>query len=86
MEHPYSLAIALGYAGVTRQLLGDLEGLEAATVELGRLSSRHGFAYYPEWGKVLGGWARNDAAGTALMERGIANLRGPARSRGCPTG
>ena len=75
VEHPYSLAIALGYAGVTRQLLGDLEGLEAATAELGELSRRHGFAYYPEWGKVLGGWARNDAAGTALMERGIARLR-----------
>ena len=74
-EHPYSLAIALGYAALTWQLLGDEAALEEATAELGELSVRHGFAYYPEWGRVLGGWVRNDATGTTLMERGIANLR-----------
>ena len=74
-EHPYSLAIALGYAAVTWQLLGEPASLEAATAELGELSTRHGFAYYPEWGRVLSGWVRNDPTGNLLMERGIANLR-----------
>ena len=74
-EHPYSLAIALGYAAVTWQLLDEPDSLLAATDELGELSTRHGFAYYPEWGRVLSGWVRNDPSGTLLMERGIANLR-----------
>ena len=60
-EHPYSLTIALGYAAVTWQLLGERERLGAAVEELGTLCARHGFAYYPEWGLVLGGWARDDA-------------------------
>ena len=75
VDHPYSLAIALAYAGLTRQLLGDVAGLETATDELARLGSRHGFAYYPAWGLVLSGWARDDDAGTARIERGLADLR-----------
>ena len=74
-EHPYSLTIALGYAAVTWQLLGEHERLGTAVEELGTLCARHGFAYYPEWGLVLGGWARGDAAGTREMEHGIAHLR-----------
>ena len=75
VEHPYSLAIALAYASVTWQLLGERERLERSTAELDALSTRHGFAYYPEWGRVLGGWARDDAPGTARMEQGLARLR-----------
>ena len=75
VEHPYSLTIALAYASVTWQLLAEWERLERCTVELEELSTRHGFAYYPEWGRVLGGWARDDADGTARMEQGLARLR-----------
>jgi tetratricopeptide (TPR) repeat protein len=75
VEHPYSLAIALAYAALTWQLLGDVECLEEATDELAGLSARHGFAYYPAWGLVLSGWARDDSAGTARIERGLADLR-----------
>jgi tetratricopeptide (TPR) repeat protein len=75
VDHPYSLAIALAYAALTAQLVGDLECLEESAHELARLSSRHGFAYYPAWGLVLSGWARDDAAGTARIERGLADLR-----------
>jgi hypothetical protein len=75
VDHPYSLAITLGYAALTWQLLGDIECLEEATGELARLGARHGFAYYPAWGLVLSGWARDDAAGTARIERGLADLR-----------
>jgi DNA-binding SARP family transcriptional activator/tetratricopeptide (TPR) repeat protein len=75
VDHPYSLAIALAYAAVTWQLLDDLDELVAATEELARLSDRHGFAYYSEWGLVLSGWAQADAAGTTRLETGLANLR-----------
>ncbi len=75
VHHPYSLAIALAYAAVTWQLLDDRDRLQEAADELGALSSRHGFAYYPEWGRILGGWAADDARGTARMERGLARLK-----------
>lgn len=78
VDHPYSLAIALSYAALTWQLLGKIERLEESTDELARLSSRHGFAYYPAWGLVLSGWARDDAVGITRMERGLADLRAAA--------
>ena len=72
VRHPYSLAIALAYAAVTHQMLDHPESLQQATSELARLSSRHGFAYYREWGLILSGWAGHDAA---TMDRGLAGLR-----------
>ena len=75
LAHPYSLAIALAYAAVTWQLMGDRERLVQAAEEVEALGARHGFAYYPAWSLVLTGWADDDAAGTARIERGLADLR-----------
>ena len=76
VDHPYSLAIALGYAAMTCQLLDDPDRLRTAVAELADLSTRHGFAYYADWGVVLSGWAHpDDLVGTGLIERGIARLR-----------
>ena len=75
LAHPYSLAIALGYAALTQQLLGDTDRLVACTDELATLSRRHGFAYYADWGEVLAGWSADSRAGTARMERAVERLR-----------
>jgi len=75
VDHPYSLAVALAYAGITHQLLGDREALESGVAELRNLCDRYGFAYYCEWGLVLQGWLQEGEAGTALTERGIDRLR-----------
>ncbi len=75
LAHPYSLAIALGYAALTQQLLGDTARLAACTDELAALSRRHGFAYYADWGELLAGWSADSSAGTARMERAVARLR-----------
>jgi hypothetical protein len=78
LDHPYSLEIALAYSAVTWQLTGDRERLLAAADEVQRLGARHGFAYYPAWSLVLAGWATDDAddaAATALIQRGLAELR-----------
>ena len=87
VEHPYSLAIALGYAAVTWQLLGKREHLGGARDELEELSTRHGFAYYPEWGRVL----RRLAAGRRRRHRprwsrASPGCGRPAPSPGCRTG
>ncbi|MGW4063914.1 ATP-binding protein [Amycolatopsis sp. NPDC004747] len=75
IDHPYSLAIALAYAGITHQMRGDRRALEQAVAELRALCDRYGFAYYREWALVLGGWARGGAAGLAAAQEGVANLK-----------
>jgi tetratricopeptide (TPR) repeat protein len=72
VDHPYSLAVALAYAGITHQMRGDLPELRDAVGELRALCDRHGFAYYREWGLILAGWAGADAD---LARRGIDNLK-----------
>ncbi|MFF4601115.1 ATP-binding protein [Amycolatopsis sp. NPDC001319] len=73
--HPYSLAVALAYAGITHQMRGDLGDVKQVSAELRELCGRYGFAYYREWGLVLGGWVRGDADGLADIRRGVANLK-----------
>jgi hypothetical protein len=73
--HPYSLAVALAYAGVTQQLLADRDALSDVVEELDRLCGRYGFAYYREWGLVLGGWLQGGDQGLARVRSGIEQLR-----------
>jgi DNA-binding SARP family transcriptional activator len=76
ISHPYSLAIALAYAAVLRQMSGDLPGLRAAVSELDELCRRYGFAYYREWALILDGWSPDGTeSGIAAIERGIHNLQ-----------
>jgi hypothetical protein len=72
--HPYSLAVALAYGGITRQMRNDLPELRDTVRELRELCDRYGFAYYREWGLVLDGWSRMDEPGIELARRGIGNL------------
>ncbi len=74
IDHPYSLAVGLSYAAVTRQLCGDLAGLEPVLAELSELCERFGFAYYREWAAVLGGWLRGGPDGLRAVRAGIAAL------------
>jgi DNA-binding SARP family transcriptional activator/tetratricopeptide (TPR) repeat protein len=75
IDHPYSLAIALGYACITHQMRGDLDELRNSVDELRPLCDRYGFAYYREWALIADGWCREDASGIDLVRRGIVNLR-----------
>jgi hypothetical protein len=75
IDHPYSLAVALAYGGITRQMLRDMPALRDTVAELHELCDRYGFAYYREWALVLDGWSRPDGTGTGLARRGIGNLR-----------
>ncbi len=75
LNHPYSVAVALAYAGVTQQIAGHGEELLATVVELRQLCERHGFGYYPQWGLVLQGWRLGGEPGLALIQQGISALR-----------
>lgn len=72
---PYDVAVALAYAAVTDQLLGDVPRVAATAGELTELCRRHEVAYYREWALVTGGWARGGEEGVAEMERGIRALQ-----------
>ena len=69
-DTPYSLAVALAYGAITHQLCGDIGGGRSVT-ELRELCERYDFAYYREWGLVLGGWSRAAIAGIELARHGI---------------
>ncbi len=73
--HPYSLAVALAYGGITHQMRGDLPGLRDAVGELRELCERYGFAYYREWALILEGWSRPGASGVNLAQAGIDHLK-----------
>jgi tetratricopeptide (TPR) repeat protein len=75
IDHPYSLAAALAYAGITHQIRHDVPALTEAVDEASDLCERFGFAYYREWVLVLAGWVRSDTSGIDLAQRGIDNLR-----------
>ena len=75
LDHPYSLAVALAYAVMLRQMRGDRAGLQRMVAELRELCDRYGFGYYREWGLVLDGWCRGGTRGVDLARRGVANLR-----------
>jgi tetratricopeptide (TPR) repeat protein len=74
LDHPYSLAVALAYAGITRQMRGDRSELRRTVAELRELCTRYGFGYYREWGLVLDGWCCGGQQGVDLARQGIENL------------
>jgi DNA-binding SARP family transcriptional activator len=75
LDHQYSLAVALSYAGITQQMRSDRVELLATVTELRELCGRYGFGYYREWGLILEGWCRGGEAGVELARRGINNLK-----------
>jgi DNA-binding SARP family transcriptional activator len=75
VDHPYSQAVALAYAGITHQMRDDLPELKHVVDDLRQLCDRYDFAYYREWVLILDGWTRADASGIDLVRRGISNLK-----------
>jgi len=74
-DHPYSLAVALGYSATTHQLAQDRAGASEAANELISLCEHYSFSYYGDWGVVVDGWLRGGEAGLARIQRGIDKLR-----------
>jgi DNA-binding SARP family transcriptional activator len=73
--HPYSLAVALAYGGITHQMRHDVPRLRGIVDQLRELCQRYDFAYYREWALILDGWSARDRQGTGLAERGVSNLK-----------
>jgi len=74
-EHPYSLAIAQAYAAITHQLRGDRDKTTEFAGRVREICSRYDFAYYGNWGLILGGWSAGGAAGADQIRQGLGHLR-----------
>jgi tetratricopeptide (TPR) repeat protein len=74
-DHPYSLAVALGYSATTHQLVHDRAAAGEAADELISLCERYSFSFYGEWGVVVDGWLRGGEAGLVRIQQGIDKLR-----------
>jgi DNA-binding SARP family transcriptional activator/tetratricopeptide (TPR) repeat protein len=75
VDHPYSLAVALAYAAITHQLLGDVEHTLDYAGRVQEICGRYEIAYYGDWGLILAGWSAGGTDGAALIRRGLGNLR-----------
>jgi DNA-binding SARP family transcriptional activator/tetratricopeptide (TPR) repeat protein len=75
VDHPYSLAVALAYAAITLQLLGDVERTLEYASRVREICGRYEIAYYGEWGMILAGWSAGGTDGAALIRQGLGNLR-----------
>ncbi|MFC9552627.1 ATP-binding protein [Rhodococcus sp. NPDC056960] len=73
--HPYSLAVALGYASVLDQIRGDDVALLASLTELRELCERYRFAYYSQWAQILEGRLLGGEPGIAKIREGLDLLR-----------
>ncbi|MDN5765169.1 MAG: AAA family ATPase [Humibacillus sp.] len=74
IDHPYSLAVALSYAAVTHQLLGDRSRMAGVLAELTEVCDRYDFAYYRDWARVLTGWTQPGPTGVRNAKLGIESL------------
>ena len=74
LDHPFSRAIAYGYAAITHRLLGDLERTVEWAGTVGEHCRRFGFAYYGEWGRIFEGWAAGGVEGEARVRTGLDGL------------
>jgi DNA-binding SARP family transcriptional activator len=75
IDHPYSLALALSYAAITHQLRGDVPRTAEFARRVQEICARYDFAYYGNWGLILGGWCQGGADGAAQIRMGVTRLR-----------
>ncbi|MFN7693351.1 MAG: adenylate/guanylate cyclase domain-containing protein [Burkholderiales bacterium] len=57
LEHPFSRALSLSFAGWMHQFRGDLVALRASAAEAMEVSHEHGFEFWMGWNEALLGWA-----------------------------
>lgn len=76
-DHPFSLTIALAYAGLLHQMRRDTAALVKSADAVVALCEKYGFAYYRDWAHVLLGWVRGQerpAEGVEIIEAALTRL------------
>jgi predicted ATPase len=79
VSHPFSLAVALTYAGMLAVLRQESKPALARAEEAFAISDKHGFAYYVACAGILTGWATavegDTAAGLRKLHQGLDALQ-----------
>jgi predicted ATPase len=78
LSHPFSLAIALYFATMIRQLRQEVQSVRELTEKIITLSSEQGFPQWLAYGTILQGWMLADNGqeeGIAQMRQGLAAYR-----------
>jgi class 3 adenylate cyclase/predicted ATPase len=77
--HPFSLAVALAYAGMLHQFRREPAGVHAHTDVVRAICAEHGFSYYNAWAVIMNGWAVAEEGdvgdGIARVRMGLRDLR-----------
>jgi tetratricopeptide (TPR) repeat protein len=83
-DHPYSLAVALGYMATTHQLVHDRAVAVEAASELISLCERYSFSFYGQWGVVVDGWLHGGEDGIVRIQEGVDKLRSAGQNARMP--
>jgi class 3 adenylate cyclase/predicted ATPase len=73
VNHPYSLAWALSFCAVLRQIRGEVSETRALAEECVALCQQHDFPFWLASGRIMRGWALTDEGEQVAI--GIAELR-----------
>jgi predicted ATPase len=79
VSHPFTLAIALGYAAMLDVFRQEGKLALARAGEASAVCRKHGFAYYLAWAEILAGWATavegDTAGGLVQLRHGLDALK-----------
>jgi predicted ATPase len=88
LAHPYSIAIALDYAGIVHQFRREAEEAYRRAEAAINICKEHKFAYYLGWAMIIKGWALaelgNCEEGTRVIQQGLKTLRSTEAKRSLP--
>jgi DNA-binding SARP family transcriptional activator/predicted negative regulator of RcsB-dependent stress response len=78
LEDPYNLAVAYAYGAILAQFVRDVASARECAEAVSELSSRFGYAYYGEWGRIIRGWVLTEEGrpdeGLATIDEGLKAL------------
>ena len=88
IKHPFSMALALGFATWFEQFCGGIERVKALTERAIQHCTEKGFPFWIGWGQVLLGWADSHATETStgpigFMHKGLAYWKEKGSNLGC---
>ncbi len=79
IDHPFSMAVALYFAGMVHQCRREVEAAEAQAEAVKKISTEQGFTLWASAGTFGEGWAQSEqgmeTAGIAQMQQGLADWR-----------
>ena len=88
IDHPFSMAVALYFAGMVHQCRREVEAARAQAEAVKEISTEQGFTLWASAGSFGQGWAQTqqgmESAGISQMRQGLADWRATGAEVLCP--